>query len=76
VKDCASCTWRRKVWTLKYGYDAYCLHPRSTDVTDGVAHSCRRAREMDKPCGPAGHLHSDNERRMGHVSPEQWRTTQ
>lgn len=76
MRDCTSCGWFRKVWTLKYGTDNYCLHPRSIDPHDGVATFTRKAREPGQPCGPAGTLHSANEVRMGYMSPEQWRTTQ
>lgn len=76
MRDCTTCDWSRKVWTLRNGLDNFCLHPRSIEPHDGVAAFTRRAREPGQPCGPAGDLHSANEKRMGYMSPEQWRTTQ
>lgn len=76
MKDCASCDWGRKVWTMKYGQDNYCLHPRCHDVYDGVPAFTRRAREVGQPCGPSGDLHSSNDVRMGHIPIAAWRHDQ
>lgn len=76
LKLCTTCQYRKHVYTMKNGRDAYCLHPRSVDPADGVAMGVYSARMPGKPCGPDGHLHSDHDSRTGYVSPEQWRTTQ
>lgn len=76
MNDCGSCGYRRKLWTTREGYRAFCLHPKSIDPIDGIAMYVIKARDPGQPCGPGGHLHSANEARMGHVSLEQWRTLQ
>lgn len=76
LKDCGSCGYRKKVWTLRHGEMPFCMHPKSIDAIDGVAMFVGKARDPGQPCGPGGDLHSSQDVRMGYVSPAQWRTVQ